>query len=275
MICPKCKAEMPDSAAYCIKCGAELPRHADMARPGIRGGRAGKAAGAPEGVAQEEFEQRVVSAAQSDRTGSADSAGQSMEAEAAKDAGKDEVIGGFRFSGGINWGKKGAENVRGQAQASGSAWNAPAGYATPMQRFGAFVLDFLIIGALLFFTTFVLAVLYPPLYDRPDSLIVVSNLLPLALTWAYYAGLESSPIQATPGKLMLGIKVTDLQGYRINLSKATGRHFAKIISGLLFLLGYIMIFFTRRNQGLHDILSGCLVVRREEGEQVTGPGVRP
>ncbi len=83
------------------------------------------------------------------------------------------------------------------------------------------------------------------------------------VTWFYFAGFESSKRQATPGKQLMGLKVTDASmGYdRIGFRKASGRHFGKIISGALLLLGFIMAAFTERKQALHDKMAGCLVIK--------------
>src|SRR5262245_43274473 len=53
------------------------------------------------------------------------------------------------------------------------------------------------------------------------------------LPWVYEAIMLSSEKQATLGKMVLGIAVTDLNGGRINFARATGRHFAKWISALI------------------------------------------
>ena len=81
--------------------------------------------------------------------------------------------------------------------------------------------------------------------------------------WLYEAGMESSSKQATLGKMALALKVTDLQGRRISFARATGRHFAKIISSMILLIGYIMAGFTERKQALHDMIAGTLVVRTQ------------
>lgn len=86
-------------------------------------------------------------------------------------------------------------------------------------------------------------------------------IIAVTISWLYYALMESSQRQATLGKLAAGIKVTDLNGNRISFLQATGRYFAKILSGLMFGIGYLMIIFTEKKQGLHDILAGTLVVR--------------
>jgi uncharacterized RDD family membrane protein YckC len=79
--------------------------------------------------------------------------------------------------------------------------------------------------------------------------------------WLYEAFMESSSYQATLGKMVCGMKVTDLSGNRISFERATGRHFAKYLSGLILCIGYIMVGFTERKQGLHDLLAGTLVLR--------------
>jgi uncharacterized RDD family membrane protein YckC len=80
-------------------------------------------------------------------------------------------------------------------------------------------------------------------------------------SWLYEAFMESSSYQATLGKMIFGMKVTDLKGNRISFERATGRHFAKWLSGLILGIGYIMVGFTERKQGLHDLLAGTLVRR--------------
>lgn len=81
--------------------------------------------------------------------------------------------------------------------------------------------------------------------------------------WLYFAYLESGEKQGTWGKQMLGLYVTDLAGNRVTFARASGRFFAKIISGLIPLgIGYIMAGFTERKQALHDMIASCLVLRR-------------
>ena len=80
-------------------------------------------------------------------------------------------------------------------------------------------------------------------------------------SWLYEAFMVSSSYQATLGKMILGMKVTDLHGNRISFERATGRHFAKWLSGLALCIGYIMVGLTERKQGLHDLLAGTLVRR--------------
>jgi uncharacterized RDD family membrane protein YckC len=73
--------------------------------------------------------------------------------------------------------------------------------------------------------------------------------------------MESSSYQGTLGKMIFGLKVTDLYGNRISFERATGRNFAKILSAMILGIGYLMVAFTERKQGLHDLLAGTLVRR--------------
>lgn len=85
----------------------------------------------------------------------------------------------------------------------------------------------------------------------------------IAATWLYYGWFESSEHQGTPGKMALGLIVTDTEGRRVTFARASGRYFSKIITGLIpFFIGYIMAGFTQRKQALHDMIASCLVLRR-------------
>ncbi len=85
-----------------------------------------------------------------------------------------------------------------------------------------------------------------------------------AILWLYWALFESSGLQATLGKMALGIKVTDLHGNPISFGKATGRNFAKFISALILGIGFLMAGWTEKKQALHDIMAGTLVVRKQD-----------
>lgn len=90
----------------------------------------------------------------------------------------------------------------------------------------------------------------------------VLALFVIAGSWLYEAFMLSSPYQATLGKMIFGMKVTDLYGNRISFARATGRHFAKYLSGPFTLfIGFMLVGFTERKQGLHDMIAGTLVKR--------------
>jgi len=136
-------------------------------------------------------------------------------------------------------------------------------YAGFWKRFAAAFIDAIItmIGGAAIGFVFSITMAAGKTYD-PAVLLVMCYILGLILTWIYYAGMESSNKQGTLGKMALGIKVTDLKGSKIDFGKATGRYFGKIISALILLVGFIMVAFTQKKQGLHDMMAGCFVVNR-------------
>ncbi len=154
-------------------------------------------------------------------------------------------------------------------------------YAGFWLRFVAAIIDGFIIGLVLAIVTIPLFFLMGGaaivtsfgrrLSERPDpaaigallSLYVVLGGLWLLGQWLYFAYLESGEKQGTWGKQMLGLYVTDLAGNRVSFGRASGRFFAKIITGLIPLgIGYIMAGITERKQALHDMIASCLVLRR-------------
>lgn len=93
--------------------------------------------------------------------------------------------------------------------------------------------------------------------------MMISPVPALAIGWLYFALMESSKYQATLGKMALSMKVTDESGKRISFGRATGRHFAKFLSTIIILIGYLMIVWNKKKQGLHDKLAHTLVVKTE------------
>lgn len=158
--------------------------------------------------------------------------------------------------------------------------SAPVSYAAPVAgvRYGGFWMRFVaavidgilvelvvlpvgaMVGAMIGAAGY--AVDMPGIGIRMVSFIV-SGTIGLLGNWIYEAAMESSSKQATLGKMALGLKVTDLEGRRISFARATGRHFAKLISGMILLIGYIMAGFTERKQALHDMIAGTLVERTQ------------
>lgn len=84
----------------------------------------------------------------------------------------------------------------------------------------------------------------------------------VVVSWLYYALCECSAWQATPGKLTLGLGVTDEYGRRIGFGRATGRFFGKFLSSFILDIGYMLAGWTERKQALHDSMAGCCVVRK-------------
>jgi uncharacterized RDD family membrane protein YckC len=87
------------------------------------------------------------------------------------------------------------------------------------------------------------------------------NLVSLVIGWLYFALMESSERGATVGKMAMGLRVVTNEGQRLSFLNATGRYFAKIISAMILCIGFIMIGFTERKRGLHDMIASTLVIK--------------
>ena len=161
------------------------------------------------------------------------------------------------------------------AQASG-----PLPYAGFWERFAAYLIDGLILGIPFALVVLVLIFLFggfglmmPRNPEEPRAALALAAPMILVfllgmfffliLQWLYFAGMESSPRQATFGKSVMSLRVTDTERQPISFGRATGRFFAKIVSGMIpFAIGYIMAAFTGRKQALHDLIAGTLVLRK-------------
>ena len=95
------------------------------------------------------------------------------------------------------------------------------------------------------------------------SIIAAYGMLLIVIPWLYFAGFESSRSQATPGKLLMRIVVTDMTGNKPTFARVTLRHFAKFVSALIIFIGFLMIGLTQKRQGLHDKIAGCLVLLQD------------
>lgn len=141
-------------------------------------------------------------------------------------------------------------------------------------RVAAYIIDYFVLGsviaALMVFIGLAMGLSTTIFYDMENqanqvvifTLSVILGIMSLTASWLYYAVLESGSYQGTLGKMLLNLKVTDLVGERISFTRATGRFFGKFLSSFIIYIGYIMIGLTEKKQGLHDILAGCLVVRK-------------
>ncbi|ARN84423.1 hypothetical protein GQ61_02785 [Candidatus Nucleicultrix amoebiphila FS5] len=86
------------------------------------------------------------------------------------------------------------------------------------------------------------------------------QLIILIVDVLYFSLLQSSSWQATIGMKVCGIKVVGLDYQRISFLRALGRYAASILSGIILMIGYLMIAFTEKKQGLHDKLAETYVV---------------
>lgn len=147
-----------------------------------------------------------------------------------------------------------AEAPPASAQASTASSSAAGGYAGFWLRVLALFAD----TAILFFASFVIAILASFAGDMgamaAGGIIVLANLL-------YWVVMHASQRQATFGKAMVGIIVTDKDGNSISMLRSLGRELAKLISMLPMGIGFLIAAFTGKKQALHDLIASTLVVR--------------
>ena len=100
--------------------------------------------------------------------------------------------------------------------------------------------------------------------ERPANYAVgsdVSVVVVLLLIWLYFSVLESSPRQATLGKMAMRLIVTDVAGEQVSFVGATKRHWAKLLSAIPLGIGFVLAEVSPKKQALHDLIAGTVVVR--------------
>jgi len=154
-------------------------------------------------------------------------------------------------------------------------------YPTFLRRFGAFIIDVILIWCIQSFVIVpILGVLGLSMFsgvqamdtNDPDAAIGMFGaimaaagaiwILTLSIQVLYFTFMESSNMQATVGKMALGIIVTDANGAKLDFTKALIRNLCRILSNFTLLIGYIIAAFTEKKQALHDIIAGTLVVMK-------------
>jgi uncharacterized RDD family membrane protein YckC len=150
-------------------------------------------------------------------------------------------------------------------------------YAGFWIRFIAYIIDGFVLGIVsmiimipLFFVMFLALPSGSSRYGDYDSgamsafccVYCLTIIASIVITWLYYAWFESSKYMGTPGKILLGLAVTDENGDRISFGKATLRYVSKVITGMFFLIGYIAIAFSSKKQGLYDMIARTIVIKK-------------
>lgn len=127
-------------------------------------------------------------------------------------------------------------------------------YAGFWIRFAAYFIDAIILSII----NVILSYLFFGDYDffAPNQMLTVISFF---VGVGYFAVMESSEKQATLGKMIVGIRVGDTKGERITVMNAIGRYFAKILSVVTLLIGFMMAGWDSKKQALHDKLADTYV----------------
>jgi uncharacterized RDD family membrane protein YckC len=87
------------------------------------------------------------------------------------------------------------------------------------------------------------------------TLLLVNIVIALAYDWFFLAKYE-----ATPGKLLFGLKVVRSDGSKLTTGRIIGRHFAEFINGLILYIGYVIAAFDDEKRALHDHICDTRVI---------------
>lgn len=169
-----------------------------------------------------------------------------------------------RSSGGPDWNPYQSPTIDVTTASSDETGAGRIVYAEFMPRLGALILDSIFIALLTIVPAFIIGFGSMMAFGQESGPAIgsaISQLFSLFVQVAYYVGFETSAKQATWGKQIVGIKVTDLNGRRLTVGRALGRYFAKILSGCT-VIGWFLPLFTEKKQALHDIVAGTLVLDR-------------
>ncbi len=125
-------------------------------------------------------------------------------------------------------------------------------YAGFWHRFLAGVIDLIILYLVTFIAAFVLSAISSEL-----ALIIFTgaSLFSFIISLLYYVLFQSSSKQATPGMMILKIKIYNESFQRVGFWRLTLRYFSTILSNIILGIGFFMIGWTKRKQGLHDMIA--------------------
>jgi len=148
-----------------------------------------------------------------------------------------------------------------KTSAAQPAWE---GYGGFWIRFLAYLVDSVIL-----FIALILVAAGGALLDADLGGLIVT-IVSLVGPLLYWSMMHASARQATYGKALLGLKVTDGSRKRISFVRALAREIAKIISAIPLMIGFILAGFTKRKQALHDFFVSTTVMREGPSHVVAG-----
>jgi uncharacterized RDD family membrane protein YckC len=136
-------------------------------------------------------------------------------------------------------------------------------YAGFWIRFGAKIIDWIIISAVSFIVFIPLGIFMATRisFESSGLIMVIIQIMNWAIP-ATYVTFFLGKFGATPGKMACKLKVVTADNERVSYLRALGRYFAEILSGIILLIGYIMAAFDDERRTLHDRICDTRVIRR-------------
>ena len=99
---------------------------------------------------------------------------------------------------------------------------------------------------------------------RPMLGVIGASMLLNVIVGCSYETFFIARLGATPGKMALGLKVVRPDGGPITVGRAAGRYFAKMISGMILMIGYIIAGFDSQKRALHDMICDTRVIKSQD-----------
>lgn len=134
------------------------------------------------------------------------------------------------------------------------------------KRLVAYLIDTTLLTIVLFI---VIKLMIKSLFDGDDLTHELAKtignmvvLLSISLYLAYFTFMESSKMQATVGKIIMKIKVVNEKFEKLTFVNALGRSVSRLISGIIFGIGYLMVLFNKDKKALHDMIAKTYVVAK-------------
>jgi len=130
-------------------------------------------------------------------------------------------------------------------------------------RVGARLLDGIIFFAFYVVVSFLMGVFVAIAGSRAVVLLLPLLMLFIVVPAAiFYGTFMVGKYGGTLGKLAMKIKVVNADGSPASYGRAFGRYFARLLSGMICLIGFIMAFFDDEKRALHDRICNTRVVKK-------------
>lgn len=152
-------------------------------------------------------------------------------------------------------------------------------YATVGRRFAAFILDTIIVGVFINYMIHPLIEVlgieqnvsvtiingnksFLGLMDYIKGPAMLTEGIRFVITVCYHTWFEANRNMGSPGKMVMGIVVTNTEGNNLNYAKAFMRNACKLFSNMIAFCGYLFALFTSKKQTLHDLIAGTVVIEK-------------
>jgi uncharacterized RDD family membrane protein YckC len=137
----------------------------------------------------------------------------------------------------------------------------PVRYAGFWMRFWAFLLDLIVVGS-------IERILVNPLFRLLDISLTAENMfapvsIASAVVFYSYFVLMTRYFNQTLGKMVFGLKVVDLNQQKLTWGTVLFREWIGRFISATIVVGYVIVAFLPKKQGLHDLFTDTTVVHTD------------